>query len=105
MPSGILCGTPSSPCSRGLLSEVTTQERVRTFITETFYLSDPAELTDDVSLIDSGIVDSTGMLEVILFIEGEFGLRVEDRETVPDNLESISRIAAYVDRKQQTAVR
>ena len=50
---------------------MTIQEHVRgSSFSSTFYVSDPAELTDDVSLIDSGIVDSTGMLEVILFIEG-----------------------------------
>jgi acyl carrier protein len=79
---------------------MTIQERVRRFVLEHFYVSDPAELTDELSLIDSGIVDSTGMLEVILFLEGEFGFRVEDHETIPENLETIARIAAYVDRKQ-----
>jgi len=76
------------------------QEHVRDFILESFYVSDPAELSDDVSLIDSGIVDSTGMLEVILFIEGAYGIQVLDAETVPENLETISRIAAYVAGKQ-----
>lgn len=78
---------------------MTIQERVRLFVLESFYVSDPGGLTDDLSLIDSGIVDSTGMLEVILFLEGEYGFHVEDRETIPENLETISRIAAYVDRK------
>jgi acyl carrier protein len=80
--------------------EVTTRERVRQFILENFYVSDPSTITDGVSLIDSGIVDSTGMLEVILFLEGEFGIHVEDRETIPENLESIAKMAAFVARKQ-----
>lgn len=79
---------------------MTVQERVRRFILESFYVTDAAELGDEVSLIDSGIVDSTGMLEIILFIEGEYGFHVEDHETVPENLETLARIAAYVDRKQ-----
>lgn len=83
---------------------MTTLERVRRYIIETCYLSDPAELTDTVSLIDSGIVDSTGMLDVILFIETDFGISVSDRETTPDNLETIARIAAFVDRKRAAAV-
>jgi acyl carrier protein len=82
---------------------MTVQERVRGFILESFYVSDPAELTDEVSLIDSGLVDSTGMLEIILFIEGEFGIHVEDPETTPDNLETIGRIADFVARKQAAA--
>jgi acyl carrier protein len=82
---------------------MTVQERVRGFVLESFYVSDPAELTDEVSLIDSGIVDSTGMLEIILFLEGEYGFHVEDHETIPENLETLSRIAAYVDRKRSAA--
>jgi acyl carrier protein len=82
---------------------MTVQERVRQFVLECFYVSDPAELTDEISLIDSGIVDSTGMLEIILFLEGEYGFHIEDHETIPENLETISRIAAYVDRKGATA--
>jgi acyl carrier protein len=79
------------------------QERVRIFVLESFYVGDPAELTDEVSLIDSGIVDSTGMLEIILFLESEYGFHVEDHETIPDNLETLGRIAAYVARKQSAA--
>jgi acyl carrier protein len=79
---------------------MTIQEQVRRFVLEHFYVSDPAELSDELSLIDSGIVDSTGMLEMILFVEGEFGFHVEDSETIPENLETIARIAAYVARKQ-----
>jgi acyl carrier protein len=83
---------------------MTVQERVRIFVLESFYVGDPAQLTDEVSLIDSGIVDSTGMLEIILFLEGEYGFHVEDHETIPENLETLSRIAAYVERKQTAAV-
>jgi acyl carrier protein len=82
---------------------MTIQERVRQFIQEDFYVSDPEELTDDVSLIDSGLVDSTGMMGVILFLEGEYGIHIEDRETIPENLESISRIARFVERKREAA--
>ena len=82
---------------------MTVQERVRQFILESFYVSDPTELTDEVSLIDSGLVDSTGMLEVILFIESEYAIQVEDRETTPGNLETIGRIAEFVARKKATA--
>jgi acyl carrier protein len=82
---------------------MTVQERVRAHVLEFFYVSDPGELTDETSLIDSGIVDSTGMLDIILFLEDEYGFHVEDHETIPDNLETISRIAAYVDRKRAPA--
>ena len=81
------------------------RERVRQFILEFFYVSDPDELNDDTSLIDSGIVDSTGMMDVILFLEQEFGIRVRDRDTTPENLETIARIDAFVARRQAGAGR
>jgi acyl carrier protein len=82
---------------------MTVQERVRDFVLEYFYVSDPADLTDEISLIDSGYVDSTGMMEIILFLEGEYAIHIEDHETIPANLETISRIAAFVARKQAAA--
>jgi acyl carrier protein len=78
---------------------MTVQDRVREFVLEYFYVSDSAELTDEISLIDSGIVDSTGMMEIILFLEGEYGIHIEDHETIPENLESIFRIATFVAQK------
>ncbi len=80
---------------------MTIQQRMRQFIIETFYVTDPAELADDTSLITSGFVDSTGMLEVIAFLESEFGIRIEDREMIPENLETINRVAAFVAQKRQ----
>jgi acyl carrier protein len=78
---------------------MTIQQRVGRFVVENFYLSDPSELTDDTLLVTSGIVDSTGMLEIIAFLEADFGIRIGDHETTPENLGSISRIAAFVERK------
>jgi acyl carrier protein len=64
------------------------------------FTSDPSALGADDSLGGRGIVDSTGMLEIIAFLESEFGIRISDSETTPENLESIARIAAFVGRKQ-----
>jgi acyl carrier protein len=73
--------------------------RVRQFITTTFYVPDPSEVTDTVSFLETGIVDSTGVLEIIGFLQSEFGVTVEDHEILPDNLDSLLSIAAYVERK------
>jgi acyl carrier protein len=73
--------------------------RVREFVTRNFFVADAARLTDAASLLDLGVVDSTGVLEIIAFVESTFGLSVDDDEIVPANLDSIERIAAYVDRK------
>jgi acyl carrier protein len=75
------------------------KEQVRTFVTSNFYVADPAALEDDASLLDRGIIDSTGVLEVIYFIEDTFGIKVEDSEMLPDNLDSIERIANFISRK------
>jgi acyl carrier protein len=72
---------------------------VRTFITTNFYVADPAALGDEVSLLDSGIIDSTGILEVVSFVESQFNIQVEDEEMLPENLDSIGKIARYVQRK------
>ncbi len=82
---------------------MTVQQRVRQFIIENFYVSDPSELTDDASLITGGWVDSTGMLELISFLEAEYDIRVADTEMTPENLDAIVRIAAFVERKRAPA--
>ena len=76
------------------------KEQIRAFLTSNFYIADPASLGDDESLLDQGIIDSTGVLEVIFFIEKNFGIKVEDSEMLPDNLDSIDRIADYIARKK-----
>ncbi len=76
------------------------QARIRQFIIENFYIRDPSEISDDALLVTTGIIDSTGMLEVIAFLEEQFGIRVSDEETTPDHLESIARMASFVDRKK-----
>jgi acyl carrier protein len=63
-------------------------------------VADPAALADDTSLLDQAIIDSTGVLEVIGYIENEFGITVDDAEMLPENLDSIGRIAAFVQRKK-----
>lgn len=76
------------------------KDQVRQFIVSNFYVADPAALNDDASLLDAGIVDSTGVLEVITFIEGTFGITVEDAEMLPDNLDAVNRITAFVNKKK-----
>ena len=80
-----------------------TKQRIREFVTTNFFVQDSASLTDAASLLDIGVVDSTGVLEIIGFLESTFGVVVEDDEIVPDNLDSIERIAAFVGRKQTPA--
>jgi acyl carrier protein len=77
------------------------QDEVRTFIIETFLFGSGGEtLKNDASLLEQGIIDSTGVLELVNFLENTYGIEVEDEELHPDNLDSIERIEAYVVRKQ-----
>ncbi len=82
---------------------MTIADKVRAFVLENFYVADAGQLGDDTSLIVSGIVDSTGMLEIISFLEAEFGVEIGDREAIPANLETIGRIQAFVARKRGDA--
>ena len=79
------------------------KDQVRTFILSNFYVADPASVGDETSLLQESIVDSTGVLEIISFIEMTFGVAVEDSEMLPENLDSIARIAAFVERKKALA--
>jgi len=76
-------------------------KQVRDFILENYlFTDDESALRMDESLLDRGIVDSTGMLEIIMFIEDDLGVTVEDHEMIPENLDSVNRIANFVGRKK-----
>lgn len=79
------------------------RRQVRDYITASFYVADPAALPDNESLLETGIVDSTGVLELVAFLESTFGVKVEDEEMLPENLDSIARVSAFVGRKQALA--
>lgn len=73
--------------------------KVEQFIKEQFVFDQDQAVDPDESLLESGTVDSTGMLEVVSFLEEAFGIKVKDDEMVPDNLDSISRITEFIARK------
>lgn len=73
------------------------EERVIHYILENFlFTSDPDSISKDTSFLEKGIIDSTGILEIVGFIEETFGIKVEDSEVIPDNLDSIKKITAYI---------
>lgn len=78
---------------------MTIQEQVREHIVENFLLGADDGLGNSDSLLQSGVLDSTGVLELVMFLEKTFGLAVANEDLVPDNLDSIDRIAAFVQRK------
>jgi acyl carrier protein len=77
------------------------KEKVRQFILKNYlFSSDESSLKDEVSLMQAGIIDSTGVLELIMFLEEQFGIKVADEEMTPENLDSVDRIVAFVGRKR-----
>ena len=72
---------------------------VRDFIIENFLFGDGDQLQDDTSFLEMGIIDSTGVLELVMFLEETFGMKIQDDELVPENLDNLNNIAAYLERK------
>jgi acyl carrier protein len=75
-------------------------EQIKTFILSNFYVANPATIEPEASLLDAGIIDSTGVLEIVSFLESTFSISLADEEIVPENFDSIGRIARFVARKQ-----
>ncbi len=75
------------------------KQKIRTFIVENYLFGDDEGLEDNTSFLDEGIVDSTGILELIGYISDEFDIHVEDDELVPENLDSLDNVTAFVGRK------
>jgi acyl carrier protein len=74
-------------------------DRVRAFIMTNFYQARKFRIADEDSLLDRGIVDSTGVLELVAYLEAEFGLAIADDDIVPDNMDSIGSIGRFIQRK------
>jgi acyl carrier protein len=78
--------------------------KIRDYIVENFLFGDAEPLEDDtMSLLDNGIIDSTGVMELVAFLEGDFGLTIADEELVPENLDSVANLTAFVARKHAVA--
>jgi acyl carrier protein len=77
------------------------ESKVKNYMLENFlFTNDPNALANDDSFIRKGLIDSTGVLEIIAFIEDEFGIAVDDAEMVADNLDSVNNIVKFVMRKK-----
>ena len=72
---------------------------IRNFIVENFLYGQDDNFGDDISFLEKGIIDSTGVLELVSFVEDKFGITVEDQELVPENFDSVSNLASYISKK------
>ena len=76
------------------------EQKIRNFILENYLFTDEqSALNSDDSFLDKGIIDSTGILELIFYIEEEFGVKVEDDEMVPENLDSVNNVIKFLNLK------
>jgi len=76
------------------------EQQLRNYILENFlFTNDQSVLSNNDSFLNKGILDSTGILELIYFLEDEFGIKVEDDEMIPENLDSIVNLVAFINQK------
>ncbi len=80
------------------------EQEIRSFIVSNFLFGDERPIGSDDSFLEKGIIDSTGMLELLSFIEEKYQIKVEPEELVPTNLDSISRVVAFIARKQSASL-
>lgn len=79
------------------MSEI--KDKVRAFVVENFMFGKDEGLKDDTSFLENGIIDSTGILELVNFLDDEFSISVEDEELIPENLDSIKNVTSYLQKK------
>lgn len=80
-----------------------TRDTVKQFVVENFLFGQNGDLKDDDSFLEKGIIDSTGVLELISFIEKRFAIKLEDSELVPENLDSIRRVTDFIERRRSAS--
>lgn len=79
--------------------------QIRRYILENFlFTDDGTRLQDDTSFLEEGIVDSTGVLELVMFVEETFGIEVPDEDILPENFDSVERLTRYVEAKLRKPV-
>jgi acyl carrier protein len=79
-------------------------QKVRAFIIENFLYGEDGRITDETSFLGSSIIDSTGVLELVNYLEETFHITVDDDEVIPDNLDSLKNIDHYLKRKMNGTV-
>lgn len=79
---------------------MTIEEAIKHFIVSNFIIQDDSfSFNNDCSFLETGIIDSTGILELVSFIEEHYKIKIEDEELIPDNLDSVNNVVKFVNRK------
>lgn len=74
-------------------------DTVHHFVVENFLFGDGESLKEETSFLEAGIIDSTGILELVMFLEETYGVKIEDDELIPENLDNLNNIAGFLERK------
>jgi acyl carrier protein len=77
------------------------KDMIRAFVVENFLFGNEDSLRDQTSFLDEGIIDSTGILELVSFLEETFTITVKDEELIPENLDSIANVVSYLNKKME----
>jgi acyl carrier protein len=75
------------------------ESEIRQFITDKFLFGDNRQLDNNESLLEAGIVDSTGILEIVAHLEAYYGIKVDNDELIPENLDTIASIGIFLEKK------
>ena len=73
---------------------------IRDFVVSNFLFGEAGQLQDDTSFMENDIVDSTGIMELVMFLESKFGVKIQPEEVIPENLDSVNRVSQFVARKR-----
>ena len=76
------------------------QDEIRMFIVDTFLFGEDGGLRDDSSFLEEGIVDSTGIMQLVAFLQDQYLISIEDEELIPENLDSIKKVMRFVEDKR-----
>jgi acyl carrier protein len=75
------------------------KQKIKAFIVENFLFGNDDGLNNDTSFLEEGIIDSTGVLELVNFLEEEYNIKVDDEELIPENLDCIDNITFFLQNK------
>ena len=77
--------------------------KIKEFIIENFLFGEESDLNDDTSFLEEGIIDSTGVLELIEFLEEEFEIEIDDEDMIPENLDSLNNLEKFIAKLLKTS--
>jgi len=78
-------------------------QAIRKFVIDNYLFGEEGKLGDEDSFMETGIIDSTGILELVRFLESTYRVKVADEELIPDNLDSVNKIVSFIQAKQSAS--